>query len=89
MPDFFVDPDISVAKTLHTDFYTSAEVFEQCREKIFATSWQFIGNDDLVKDSGEVYPFTLLPDYLDEPLLLTKDKTGEINLLSNVCTHRG
>jgi choline monooxygenase len=89
MPDFFVDPDIAKAKTLDADFYTSAEVFEQCREKIFAPSWQFIGNDELVKDNGEVYPFTLLPGYLDEPLVLTKDKSGNINLLSNVCTHRG
>jgi choline monooxygenase len=89
MPDFFVDPDISKAKTLNADFYTSADVFEQCRAKIFAPSWQFIGNDELVAGTGDVHPFTLLSDYLNEPLLLTKDKTGEINLLSNVCTHRG
>jgi choline monooxygenase len=89
MPRFSVDPDISVAKTLDSNFYTSTEVFEQCREKIFATSWQFIGNDALVKEAGEIYPFTLLPDYLDEPLVLTRDKTGELNLVSNVCTHRG
>jgi choline monooxygenase len=89
MPGFFVDPDIAKAKTLDADFYTSKEVFAQCKEKIFAPSWQFIGNDEMVKDKGEVYPFTLLPGYLDEPLLLTKDKTGQLNLLSNVCTHRG
>ncbi|HVV55295.1 MAG TPA: aromatic ring-hydroxylating dioxygenase subunit alpha, partial [Mucilaginibacter sp.] len=89
MPDFFVDPNIARAKTLNTDFYNSAEVFEQCREKIFAASWQFIGNDELVKQPGDVYPFPLLPGYLDEPLLLTKDKAGQVSLLSNVCTHRG
>lgn len=89
MPRFSVDADIAKAKTLHTDFYTDSAVFEQCREKIFASSWQFIGNDELVKEQGDVYPFTLLPDYLDEPLLLTKDKTDKLNILSNVCTHRG
>lgn len=89
MPHFFVDPDIAKAKTLNANFYTSPTVFEQCREKIFAPSWQFIGNADLVKENGEVYPFILLEGYLDEPLLLTKDKSGEIHLLSNVCTHRG
>ena len=71
MPRFFVDPDISRAKTIDSDFYTSSEVFEQCREKIFSPSWQFIGGSDLVKDTGDVYPFTLLPGYLDEPLLLS------------------
>ncbi len=89
MPRFFVDPDIARAKTIDADFYTSTEVFEQCKEKIFAPSWQFIGNDELVKERGDVYPFTLLPGYLDEPLLLTKDRSGSINILSNVCTHRG
>jgi len=89
MPRFFVDPDIARAKTIDADFYTSNEVFEQCGEKIFAPSWQFIGNDELIKEQGDVYPFTLLPGYLDEPLLLTKDKSGSINILSNVCTHRG
>ncbi len=89
MPGFFVDPNIARAKTLDADFYTSEEVFKRCKEKIFAPSWQFIGNDELVNDAGDVCPFTLLPGYLDEPLLLTKNKTGKLNLLSNVCTHRG
>jgi len=89
MAGYFVDADISKAKTLITDFYTSHEAFEECREKIFASSWQFIGNTDLIKENGEACPFTLLQSYLDEPLLLTKNKSGDINLLSNVCTHRG
>jgi choline monooxygenase len=89
MPDYFVDPNIAKAKTINADFYTSKEVFEQCKEKIFARSWQFIGSDNLVKENGDVHPFTLLENYLDEPLLLARDKKGEINLLSNVCTHRG
>ncbi len=89
MPNFFVDPDIAKARTLDSDFYTSAEVFEQCRERIFAPSWQFIGSDELAKDTTEVFPLTLLPDYLNEPLVLTRNKAGELNLLSNVCTHRG
>jgi len=89
MPHFFVDPDIANAHTIDSAFYTSAEVFDACKEKIFAPSWQFIGDEDIVKENGDVSPFTLLPGYLDEPLLLTRNKTGGVNLLSNVCTHRG
>lgn len=89
MPDFFVDPNIARAQTIDSSFYTSAEVFEACKENIFAPTWHFIGDEDLVKEKGDVYPFTLLPGCLDEPLLLTRDKTGLVNLLSNVCTHRG
>ncbi|MHB8206263.1 aromatic ring-hydroxylating oxygenase subunit alpha [Mucilaginibacter sp.] len=89
MPAFFVDPDIAKAKTIHTDFYNSNEVFEACKEKLFAKSWQFVGSENLVPENGDVHPFTLLPGYLNEPLLLTRDKNGITNLLSNVCTHRG
>lgn len=89
MPDFYVNPDIAKAKTISTEFYNSSEVFERCKEMIFAPSWQFIGSEELIPENGDVYPFTLLPGYLDEPLLLTQDKAGEITLLSNVCTHRG
>jgi choline monooxygenase len=89
MTKYFVDPDIAKAKTINADFYTSAEVFEECKEKIFAPSWQFIGSSDMVAANRDVCPVTLLEGYLNEPLLLTRDKTGAVNLLSNVCTHRG
>src|SRR5438045_2180475 len=89
MHRFFVDPDISKAKTINTSVYTSQDVFEQMKEKIFSWSWQFIGSDDLIKENGSCYPFILLQNYLNEPLLLTKDERQKIHCLSNVCTHRG
>lgn len=89
MHRFFVDPDISVARTLDTSFYHDETVFEACREKLFATSWQFIGTKELASGPGALYPFTLLEKYLDEPLLLSRDKEDKLRLLSNVCTHRG
>lgn len=89
MPVFNVDDNIARAKTLHTDFYTGASYFEASKEKIFAPSWQFIGDGGLVKENGSAYPLTLLEHYLDEPLLLTRDKQGALYCMSNVCTHRG
>ena len=89
MSSFFIDADIAKAKTIHTDFYTEQKFYEAAKEKIFAKSWQFIGDADLVKNAGDAYPFTLLENYLNEPLLLTKDKQNKIYCLSNVCTHRG
>ncbi len=89
MKRLFVDANIAKAKTLSTDFYTSAEHLAVAKEKIFAPSWQFIGSNELVKFIGDVQPFTLLEGYMNEPLMLTKDKDGMVNCLSNVCTHRG
>jgi choline monooxygenase len=89
MSGFFIDPNIAKAKTLDTDYYTSAEHFNASKEKIFAQSWQFIGDTELAAENGSAYPFTLLEHYIDEPLLLTRDKEGKLRCMSNVCTHRG
>lgn len=89
MPDLFIEPDIAKAQTLNTDYYTSQQYFELSREKIFARSWQIIGSTDQVLTEGSCHPFILLEGYINEPLLLTKDKAGEIHCMSNVCTHRG
>jgi choline monooxygenase len=42
----------------------------------------------MVKVPGQVHPLTLLEGCLDEPLVLTRDTSDQIHLLSNVCTHR-
>jgi choline monooxygenase len=85
---FEINPNIAKASTIHTDFYTKKTYFEAAKEKIFAQSWQFIGDIDRL-EATNVFPFTLLENYLDEPLLLSKDKNGKVRCLSNVCTHRG
>jgi len=89
MSAFFIDPNIAKAKTINTDFYTSVHYYHESKEKIFAPSWQFIGDEDLVKESASAYPFILLEHYMNEPLLLTKDKNDTLHCMSNVCTHRG
>jgi choline monooxygenase len=89
MSIFQVDPDISRARTIDTEFYTNPEFFEQAREKLFAPSWQWIGDQSLVAATGSCHPFNLLPGYVDEPLVLVRDGQGNLRCLSNVCTHRG
>ena len=89
MTDFSVKKNIAKAKTIATDVYTSPAAFETFKEKIFSNSWHFIGDTDMVKDPGSCFPNTILPGYLDEPIVLTKDDNGKIHCLSNVCTHRG
>src|SRR6476620_7139472 len=84
---FYVDPDISKARTLHKSFYVNPVLFEQSKETLFLPSWQFISDKSLLKTS--CLPAMMLPGYLDEPLILTKTASGDLKCLSNVCTHRG
>lgn len=84
-----INSDITRAETIPTSYYHDEEIFERSRESIFARSWQFIGDASRLTGAGHLIPVTLLPDYLDEPLLLSRSAEGSVKLLSNVCTHRG
>ncbi len=89
MKPIHVDKNIKQAATLPAAFYNDPNVFDQIKEKIFVKTWHYIADTTALSKNGMVYPFTLLPGVLDEPLVLTKDKTGKVRCLSNVCTHRG
>lgn len=80
--------DIRHAQTLPGSFYSNAEAL-RCLREVFARSWQFIGDEQDVRTPGLVSPLRLLPGFLDEPLVLTRDLGDELHCLSNVCTHRG
>jgi choline monooxygenase len=88
-PEFSIDPDIRVAQTLPARVYSDPTLFRAQQSRVFARTWQYAAHDDVVKVAGQVYPFTLLPGALDEPLLLTRDAKDAVHALSNVCTHRG
>jgi choline monooxygenase len=88
-PRFTIHKDITVAETLPGWVYTSEEAFDRQRERVFATSWQFVTDLEKVKIPGQVHPFTLLEGALDEPLMFTRDRADRLHCLSNVCTHRG
>ena len=89
MSNFFIDPNIARAKTIDTSFYLDPACLEKAKEQIFAPSWQYIGHTGMVPNVGDAHPFRLLENYIDEPLVITKDADGGVHCLSNVCTHRG
>ena len=86
---YSVDPDITQACTIDSDFYHDAATYALARERIFARTWQWLGDLDDVTAQASLSPRQLLPGLLDEPLLLTRDKQNQLRCLSNVCTHRG
>lgn len=86
---WLIDPDIRRAATLPARIYRDSVFFESVKEKIFARSWQFVGDADRLKGPGHVLPVTVLEGYLDEPLVLIRDAEDRLSCFSNVCTHRG
>ncbi|MFT5777620.1 MAG: choline monooxygenase [Crocinitomicaceae bacterium] len=90
MKTFYIDSDITKAETLPASFYQSEEVFEKIKEAVFVRSWQWLGDSaNTVPLSESVFPLVLLDKFIDEPILLVREKDDTINCISNVCTHRG
>ncbi|HEX7605330.1 MAG TPA: SRPBCC family protein [Usitatibacter sp.] len=86
---YAIDPDITVARTLPGGFYSDAAAFERSRERVFARTWQWLGELADVASPASLAPRDLLPGFMDEALLLARDESGALRCLSNVCTHRG
>lgn len=84
-----IDPDIRRAETLPGYLYTDPRYFALQRDTVFARSWHWLADTDVVKIGGDVHPLRLVEGMLEEPLLLTRDDQDHTHLLSNVCTHRG
>jgi choline monooxygenase len=86
---YTVDADITTASTIDSRFYRDANAYAVARERIFARTWQWIGDLGDVATRGSLAPRQFLSPLIDEPLLLARDGVGTLRCLSNVCTHRG
>ncbi|MAK04459.1 MAG: choline monooxygenase [Euryarchaeota archaeon] len=80
----YVDEDISLAQTLHSDYYTDTELFERIKES-FLNHWHFAVHSSEF-DSVNIIPLERMGDLINDEVILTKDENYAC--ISNVCTHR-
>ncbi|OWY26150.1 choline monooxygenase [Sphingobacteriales bacterium UPWRP_1] len=85
----FIHPDITRAETLPAWFYRNPQLFELQKQQVFAKTWQWVGHEHLLPLPEWVYPFLFMEHFVEEPMLLVRQKNGQTLNLSNVCTHRG
>jgi phenylpropionate dioxygenase-like ring-hydroxylating dioxygenase large terminal subunit len=71
--------------TLPFSWYSDEEVLRRERARIFARSWQYGGRAADVAEPGSF----LATDAGGVPILVTRDKEGELRAFINVCRHRG
>ena len=70
---------------LSGEFYTSQDFFEWEKATVLKQGWHCLGRADEVPNEGDFYTLNLL----GEPIIITRDGTDTIQVLSNVCRHRG
>lgn len=73
------------AETLPPECYYSKEFYEIEIEKIFKKAWNFIGRADHIPKPGDYFTLT----FIDTPLIIIRDRTGELKCFANTCRHRG
>jgi len=73
------------AKGLPNDHYISDAVFEEEKIAILFNNWSAIGFGKDIPEGGDAKPIN----FVDMPLLMVRDKNGEINVFQNTCRHRG
>ena len=73
---FTIDPDIRKASTPPGWVYTDPEVLAHFKERVFARSWQLVGDAETLAATGSVLPCTFLDGLVPEPLVLARDEAG-------------
>ena len=74
-----------VTATLPYHWYTDPEVLAAERARLFAPAWHYAGHLGLVAEPGSY--FTCRAG--DVPVVVVRDRDGELRAFVNVCRHRG
>jgi phenylpropionate dioxygenase-like ring-hydroxylating dioxygenase large terminal subunit len=61
------------------------EIYEMEMERIFGKIWVFLGHESEIPNSGDF----MVRDLGSDSVLVTRDKSGTVNVMLNVCPHRG
>ncbi len=69
---------------IHRRIYTDPEIFELEMRNIFGRTWVYVGHESEVANTGD-YKSTYIG---TQPVILTRDENGKIQVLVNRCPHR-
>ncbi|WP_416414288.1 Rieske 2Fe-2S domain-containing protein [Pantoea sp. App145] len=69
----------------HRSIFTDPELFELEMKHIFEGGWVFLAHESQLENPGDYYTLTIGR----QPVMLTRDKNGQLQALINSCSHRG
>jgi phenylpropionate dioxygenase-like ring-hydroxylating dioxygenase large terminal subunit len=71
--------------TLPWRWYTDPELLRLEQERVFRRGWQYAGPVEHATEPGDFFTCAVG----DVPVVVTRDREGELHALLNVCRHRG
>ncbi|WP_372844285.1 Rieske 2Fe-2S domain-containing protein, partial [Psychrobacter sp.] len=70
---------------LHRSAFTNEELFELEMKYIFESNWVYLAHESQVPDNNDYYT-----SYIGrQPVILARNKEGELHCMINSCSHRG
>lgn len=67
------------------DIFTNEELFELEMKHIFESNWVYLAHESQIPENNDYYTT-----YIGrQPVVVTRDKTGELHAVVNACAHRG
>ncbi|MFO0997255.1 MAG: aromatic ring-hydroxylating dioxygenase subunit alpha [Alphaproteobacteria bacterium] len=73
------------AETLPTWCYLSQAFYDREVERMFHKVWNFLGREDEIPNPGDYMTF----DLFGEPVIVLRDREGQLRAFANTCRHRG
>lgn len=70
---------------INSRVYEDERIFEDEIKKIFHEGWSFVAHESEVPEQGDYVRRSIGR----EPYLVVRNRGGDVNVISNKCTHRG
>jgi phenylpropionate dioxygenase-like ring-hydroxylating dioxygenase large terminal subunit len=77
--DELIGPD-----RVHSSLYTDPAIYQAELERIWYGTWVYVGHESEVPEPNDYVLKSIGP----QPVIMTRDRQGQIHLLLNRCTHR-
>ena len=93
MQDYLITPDelnkirlpVEEAYNLPRATYTSQHIFELEAQHVFLENWVNVAHISQIPDAGDYHCI----DVFDYPLVITRDASNSVHVMSRVCQHKG
>lgn len=67
------------------DVFTDPELFDLEMKHIFEANWVYLAHESQIPDANDYFTTVIGR----QPIIITRDKTGQLNAVINACAHRG